>query len=198
MIIGLTGGIGSGKSTVAALFAERGCRVVDADAIARDVVAPGTDALRELAEAFGPEILHNDTSLNRGALAKLAFSTPEATARLNAITHPRIEAETNREFAAAEADGQPILWDIPLLVDKGFHKRCDAVVVIDMDPEVRVQRLVAHRGLDEADARRRIRAQIADSQRLAAADFVIDNNAGPEELRPQVEVIANELGLPPR
>ncbi|MDO4685324.1 MAG: dephospho-CoA kinase [Corynebacterium sp.] len=195
--IGLTGGIGSGKSTVAKLLAEQGFCIVDADQIARDIVAPGQPALEELVKTFGERILLDDGSLNRSELARLAFSSQETTTVLNTITHPRIAEETARRFAQAEADGyEEIVYDMPLLVDNGLHKDMDFVVVIDVDPEIRFERLVQQRGLDADDVRRRLAAQISDAERNAAADMVIDNNGELEDLIPQVEELVRKIRLP--
>lgn len=188
--VGLTGGIGSGKSTVAGMLAEHGVPVIDADLIAREVVEPGQPALSELAEAFGTEILHSDGSLNRAELARRAFVDEEHTLLLNSITHPRIREETDRRFAAAEQGGaSSVIYDMPLLVDNGLHTGMDLTVVVDVDVETRIARLVSSRGLDEQDARRRILAQIDDETRRAAADVIIDNNGGLDELAPQIELL---------
>ncbi len=193
-LIGLTGGIGSGKSTVARLLKEQGWTVVDADQIARDIVEPGEPALTELAEAFGADIIREDGSLNRGLLATRAFGDAASTQRLNDITHPRIEAETQRRFDAARSAGEEfVVYDMPLLVDKGLHTGMDYTIVVDVDVATRVQRLVEFRSLDETDARRRIAAQISDDARLAVADFVIDNNGALEELPGQVERVVHEI-----
>lgn len=186
--IGLSGGIGSGKSTVAKLLEKRGFVVIDADKVARDIVAPGQPALEELAAEFGEDVLASDGSLNRQALAERAFASPERTAALNAITHPRVAEETARRFAAAEAAGAAFaVYDVPLLVDNGIHRDMDATIIVDVDPEVRVRRLVEFRGLSEDDARRRIASQISDEERLAVADYVIDNNGDVAALGPQVD-----------
>lgn len=182
-LIGLTGGIGSGKTTVARMLGDRGFHVVDADAIARDIVAPGSPALQELSESFGSGILLPDGSLNRGELAARAFVDKEHTALLNSITHPRIQEETQKRIAAAPSD---VIYDMPLLVDNDLHHDMDLVIVVDVDPETRVKRL-AGRGIGEEDARRRIAAQIPDEVRRAAADIIIDNNGSVEDLLPQVE-----------
>lgn len=188
--VGLTGGIGSGKSTVAGMLAEHGIPVIDADLIAREIVEPGQPALRELAEAFGEEVLHADGSLNRAELAGRAFVDEEHTLLLNSITHPRIREETERRFAAAEQDGAgSVIYDMPLLVDNGLHTGMDLTVVVDVDVETRIARLVSSRGLDEQDARRRIAAQIDDETRRAAADVIIDNNGGLDALAPQIELL---------
>lgn len=182
-LIGLTGGIGSGKTTVARMLGDRGFYVVDADAIARDIVAPGSPALQELSESFGSGILLPDGSLNRGELAARAFVDKEHTALLNSITHPRIQEETQKRIAAAPGD---VIYDMPLLVDNDLHHDMDLVIVVDVDPETRVKRL-AGRGIGKEDARRRIAAQIPDEVRRAAADIIIDNNGSVEDLLPQVE-----------
>ena len=193
-LIGLTGGIGSGKSTVAQLLVRHGWELVDADQIARDIVEPGQPALAELAQAFGDDILQEDGSLDRGLLASRAFASREKTAVLNSITHPRINEETQARFdAARQAGADFVVYDMPLLVDKGLHKDMDATMVVDVDAEERVRRLVAYRGLDEEDARRRIAAQIPDDVRRAAADFIIDNNGPREALDEQVEEVVEKL-----
>lgn len=193
-IIGLTGGIGSGKSTVAQLLEQQGWVLVDADRIARDIVEPGQPALTELADAFGQDILLPNGSLDRGLLASRAFASREKTDLLNSITHPRIQEETQARFEAARQGGADfVVYDMPLLVDKGLHKDMDATIVVDVDVEERVRRLVEYRGLDEGDARRRIAAQIPDDVRRAAADFVIDNNGPREALDAQVAGVAGKL-----
>ena len=193
-LIGLTGGIGSGKSTVAQLLVRHGWELVDADQIARDIVEPGQPALAELAQAFGDDILQEDGSLDRGLLASRAFASREKTAVLNSITHPRINEETQARFdAARQAGADFVVYDMPLLVDKGLHKDMDATIVVDVDAEERVRRLVAYRGLDEEDARRRSAAQIPDDVRRAVADFIIDNNGPREALDEQVEGVVEKL-----
>ncbi|KAA8723927.1 dephospho-CoA kinase [Corynebacterium spheniscorum] len=188
-LIGLTGGIGSGKTTVARMLGDRGFHVIDADAIARDIVAPGSPALQELSEIFGSGILLPDGSLNRGELAARAFIDKEHTELLNSITHPRIHEETQKRIAAAPGD---VVYDMPLLVDNDLHHDMDLVIVVDVDPETRVKRL-AGRGIGEEDARRRIAAQIPDEVRRAAADIIIDNNGAPEDLIPQVEAAVAKI-----
>ena len=188
LLIGLTGGIGSGKSTVAAMLRDQGIRVVDADQIAREVVEPGQPALAELVEVFGQGILNDDGSLNRQELANRAFATEEATNALNAITHPRIEQETQRQFDLAAAEKENFLvYDMPLLVERGLHEEMDMVIVVHADIEERVRRLVEHRGLDEDDVRRRMSHQVDDVTRLASADVLIDNNGSVDHLRKQVD-----------
>ena len=193
-LIGLTGGIGSGKSTVARICRERGWKVVDADGIARDVVKPGRPALAELAAAFGEDILLADGSLNRKELATRAFVDKEHTELLNSITHPRIQAETQRRFAEAREEGYDfVVYDMPLLVDNGLDKDMDYVIVVDVAVEERVRRLAASRGLEEEDARRRIAAQVTDEVRLAAATHVIDNNGTLEQLRARAVEVMNRI-----
>lgn len=186
-IIGLTGGIGSGKSTVAQAFVDQGYPLVDADQVAREVVEPGQPALHELADVFGADILDESGALNRGLLALRAFVDKEQTAKLNGITHPRIQQRRDELFAHYRDEGhEAVIYDMPLLVDTGQDKDMDFVLVVDVDADERVRRLVEFRGLDEADARRRIKAQVPDDVRLAAADRVIDNNGPLEDLKPQV------------
>lgn len=183
--IGLTGGIGAGKSTVAAMLAERGAVVIDADAISRELVEPGQPALVALVEAFGPGILREDGSLNRGELARLAFVDPAGTDRLNSIMHPRIAAESRRRLGEATGE-QVVVYDMPLLVETGQQDLVDLVVVVDVPVQTQVERAVALRGLDEADVRRRIAAQASREARLAAADVVIDNSGTRQATEGQV------------
>lgn len=194
--IGLTGGIGSGKSTVADLLASEGFLIVDADQVARDIVEPGQPALAELAEAFGQDILKPDGTLDRAGLAAKAFVSEEQTALLNAITHPRIAEESARRFNEAEAQGVKVaVYDMPLLVEKGLDRKMDLVVVVDVDVEERVRRLVEKRGLTEDDVRRRIASQVPDDVRLKAADIVVDNNGTLEDLHAEAsKLIAEILG----
>ena len=198
-LIGLTGGIGSGKSTVASRLKTLGARIVDADKIAREIVEPGEPALAELAEAFDG-VLNADGALNRAELARQAFAAPDATEKLNSITHPRIRERTLERFAEARTDGVPVLvYDMPLLIENGEYKKMDHVLVVDAEDEIRIDRLVNSRGLDEDDARRRIAAQISREERLAAADSVVDNSGTRDQLLQQVDtfweqVVAPQLG----
>lgn len=195
-IIGLTGGIGSGKTSVADLLRSHGLPVIDADQLARDVVEPGQPALAELADAFGADILHADGTLNRGELAARAFASEDATQRLNDITHPRIMALRDELIDDARDDGEPaVIYDMPLLVENGQHEDMDLVVVVHVDVEKRIERLVNGRGLDEADVRRRIAAQATDEERLAVADVIIDNNGLREKLEPQVQALVDQISL---
>ncbi|MDN6285682.1 MAG: dephospho-CoA kinase [Corynebacterium casei] len=192
-IIGLTGGIGSGKSTVAQLFVEEGFPLIDADVIAREVVAAGQPALQELADVFGADILEPSGELNRQLLAQRAFVDRETTDKLNAITHPRIQQRTQELFDEyREKDVEAVIYDMPLLVDNGLDRAMDWVIVVDVAAEERIRRLVEYRGLDEEDAQRRVKAQIPDGLRLAAADSVIDNNAAIDNLKPQVDQLISD------
>lgn len=192
--VGLTGGMGSGKSTVARRFAELGAAIIDADQIARDVVEPGEPALAELAEAFGEGILLDDGSLNRGELAKRAFVSAEKTELLNSITHPRIEQRTEEQFNAA--GDAIIVFDSPLLIEMGQSEAQDLVVVVHTPVEVRLDRLVESRGVDREDAKQRIAKQISDDKRLQFADVVLENSGTEEDLVHQVDRIWERIIQP--
>lgn len=192
--VGLTGGMGSGKSTVARRFAELGAVIIDADQIARDVVEPGEPALAELAEAFGEGILLDDGSLNRGELAKRAFVSAEKTELLNSITHPRIEQRTEEQFNAA--GDAIIVFDSPLLIEMGQSEAQDLVVVVHTPVEVRLDRLVESRGVDREDAKQRIAKQISDDKRLQFADVVLENSGIEEDLVRQVDRIWERIIQP--
>ena len=183
--IGLTGGIGSGKSTVSALLAARGAVVIDADRIAREVVEPGTPGLAAVVGAFGEQVLRDDGSLDRPALAGIVFADPEARKMLDGIVHPLVRARA-AELAGAAPDGSVVVHDVPLLVETGQAASYDVVLVVQADPELRVRRLL-RRGLSEEDARARIAAQATDEQRRAVADVVLDNDGTPAELEEQVD-----------
>jgi dephospho-CoA kinase len=192
--IGLTGGIGSGKSTVSALLAARGAVIVDADRIAREVVEPGTPGLAAVVEAFGPQVLGPDGALDRPALATVVFADAESRARLDAIVHPLVRQRAGELAAAAPADAV-VVHDVPLLVETGQWHPYDLVLVVEADPETRVARLV-QRGLSEADARARIAVQATDEQRRAVADVVLDNSGAPEQLAAQVARFWTERVVP--
>lgn len=193
LLIGVTGGIGSGKSTVSQRLAELGARVVDADQLAREIVEPGQPALAELAEAF-EGILKEDGTLNRSELARQAFATKDKIELLNSITHPRIAELTQLRFEQARAEGVDVLvYDMPLLIENGEYKQMDRVVVVDAPDELRVSRLVDFRGLDADDARARIAAQIDRESRLAVADIVLDNSGIEAELLAQVDRVWQQL-----
>ena len=196
MRIALTGGIGSGKSTVSRLLAEKGAIIVDADAIAREIVEPGEPALEEIRVAFGPEVIDADGLLRRSKLAEIVFDDPDALARLNAITHPRIAARSAELLEAAPADAV-VVYDMPLLVEQGPQALSgwDAIVVVDAPDEVRLTRLVA-RGVDRDDAQRRMAAQVSRDVRLAAADHVIDNSGDLMSLERSVDALWASLTSP--
>lgn len=186
ILVGLTGGIGSGKSTVSALLAAKGAVVLDADAITREVQQPGSPLLGRLADAFGPQVLAPDGSLDRPAVAKIVFEDPEALKKLNAIVHPAVGKEMNDRIIAQRTTDHVVILDIPLLTEnprEGLQGR----IVVDVPVETQVRRLVDHRGFDESDARARIARQASRDERLKTADFVIDNSGSPDELGPQID-----------
>lgn len=191
--VGLTGGIGAGKSTVARMLADRGALVLDADVAAREVVAPGTDGLAAVVAEFGAQVLAADGSLDRAALAERIFTDPGRRAALNAIIHPRVRAWMAERVAEAPA-GSVVVQDIPLLVESGLTGLFDLVVVVDAADDVRVGRLVRDRGMDRADAEARIAAQAPREQRLAAAGAVIGNDGAPEDLEPQIAALWDRIG----
>ncbi|MCU0300768.1 MAG: dephospho-CoA kinase [Candidatus Nanopelagicales bacterium] len=185
--VGLTGGIGSGKSTVSRLLEARGAVVVDGDAIARRLVEPGEPALAEIVARFGPAVLHADGTLDRAALAAIVFPDPEALAALDAIMHPRIAARSAELLAGAEASGAPVVvYDMPLLVEQGQAGQFDVVLVVQAPQPVRLARL-ALRGVAAADAEERMRRQASDEQRAAVADIVLDNAGDEAALAAQVD-----------
>ncbi len=177
-IIGLTGGIAAGKSTVSGRWAEHGAVVVDADRLARDAVAPGSPGLEQVAERFGPSVITADGSLDRPALGAVVFSDPAARKDLEAITHPEVWRLAQAAFDAAEqADPDAVVvYDVPLLAEvRGSRPlRFDAVVVVDAPAAMRIERLVHHRGMSRQEAERRVGAQASDADRLALADHVVD------------------------
>lgn len=184
MRVALTGGIGAGKSEVARLLAALGAVVVDADALAREVVEPGTPGLAAVVAEFGPGVLAPDGSLDRAALGRTVFADPQRRRALEAIVHPLVARRSAELVAAAPRDGV-VVYDVPLLVENGLQDGYDAVVVVDAPDEVRLARLAA-RGMPAEDARARMAAQATREQRLAAATQVIDNGAGLDHLRAQV------------
>ena len=191
MKIGLTGGIGSGKSTVAAMFAKLGAVVIDADAISRELVEPGQPALHALVDEFGDGIIAPDGSLRRSELANIAFQDRTATERLNAIMHPLIRVESERRLAAAALSGV-VLYDMPLLLETDQAQLVDVVVVVDVPEALQVKRAVG-RGLDEEDVRRRMEVQVSRSMRVTEADFVIDNAGSLNATERQVRGVWDEL-----
>jgi dephospho-CoA kinase len=191
--IGLTGGIGSGKSTVAARLAELGAAVIDSDLLAREVVAVGSPGLAEVVQRFGASVLLPDGSLDRPRLGGLVFGDPAALADLNAIVHPLVRARSEALSAQAAADGvAAVVHDIPLLVENQLAAGFDAVLVVEAPLELRLRRL-AGRGMDAETARARIAAQASDAQRRAVADIVLDNSGSVAELTAQVDAAWAEL-----
>jgi dephospho-CoA kinase len=177
--VGLTGGIGSGKSEVARLLARHGAVVIDADRLAREAVSVGSDGLAEVVAAFGTDVLTADGSLDRAAVAARVFADPQARARLEAIVHPRVRAAAGSLEAQARSrhPDAVVVHDVPLLVETGQQHAYDLVLVVDVPEQVQVQRLVQHRGMTQEEARARIAAQASRQQRLAAADLVVANDA---------------------
>jgi len=192
--VGLTGGIGAGKSEVSRRLAELGAVVVDADLLARQVVAPGTDGLADVVAAFGRDVLGPDGALDRAALGARVFSDDDARRQLEAIIHPRVRAQAAKLEAAAPDDAV-VVHDIPLLVETGQAERFDRVVVVDAADEVRTERLVRVRGMSPADAQARIAAQASRHERLAAADHVVSNDGELSELDAAVEDLWRRLLL---
>ena len=192
-LIGLTGGIASGKSTVAKRFAEHGAVVIDADQLARDAVAPGTDALAHVIEVFGDEVVNDDGSLNRAALGSIVFGNPAALKLLNQIVHPAVRALSARAIDAAEKANPHVVvvYDVPLLVEASVGHPFDLIVVVHADAETRVRRMVDLRGMAESDARSRIAAQAGDDERLAVADAVIDSTGSLPATLTQVDRLWN-------
>lgn len=185
LVIGLTGGIGSGKSTVSALLAEKGAVVIDADAIVHEVQAEGGPAYQPIVDHFGPEVVLPEGGLDRPALARIVFNDPEQLAALNAIVHP-IVGQTILERMQAQADtDNVVVLDVPLLVESGRSDMA-GMIVVDAPVEVAVQRAVARGTADEADVRARMARQVSRQERLAKADLVIDNSGSVEDLRAQV------------
>lgn len=190
--VGLTGGIGSGKSSVSALLAEHGAVVVDADLLARAVVEPGTVGLERVVAEFGPQVLRPDGTLDRAGLARLVFADPQRREALNAIVHPLVAART-AELAAAAPPGSVVVHDVPLLTENGLAPAYDVVVVVDVPEDVQIERLTRLRGMPVADAHARIAAQASRAQRLAVADVVLDNSGTPAELAEQVRALWADL-----
>lgn len=177
-VFALTGGIGSGKSTVAALFRKEGLTVVDADKLARQVVEPGSEGLREVAQEFGSAVLLSDGSLDRAALARRVFSDPGARARLNAVVHPRVQSAAQAAFEAAFARGESLVcYEIPLLFETGQEGRFRPVVVVTTSLEAQLRRISARDRLSEEEARARIAAQMPLSEKARRADVLIENDS---------------------
>ncbi len=192
MRVGLTGGIASGKSTVAAILRDLGAVVIDADQLAREVVEPGTPGLEGVVEAFGPDVLADDGSLDRPALGAVVFADPERRAVLEGILHPLIRARSAELESAAGPDAL-VVHDIPLLVETDQQDRFDAVVVVDVPEDVQVRRMVTDRGWTEGDARARIAAQASREERREAATYLVENTGTHDDLRHRVTEVVAEL-----
>jgi dephospho-CoA kinase len=190
--VGLTGGVGAGKSTAARALADLGAVVIDADALAREVVASGSPGLAAVLAEFGPDILAPDGSLDRSRLGELVFADPARRSALEAIVHPLVRRRALELEAAAPADAV-VVHDIPLLAETGQADSFDAVIVVDVPAEVQVERLVRERGWSAEEAAARIAAQAAREDRLAVATHVLDNTGTPEDLRQRVAEVFIEL-----
>lgn len=197
ILLGLTGGIGSGKTVVSSMLAERGAIIIDADAVVRELQAPGQPLLKELADAFGDSIIASDGSLDRGTLASIAFNDKDALARLNKIVHPAVGKEMDRRLDEQRNTDNVVVLDIPLLAENPRKGLC-GVIVVDVPVETAVSRLVEFRNMNEADARARIANQASREKRLAIADIVVENSGTLGDLAHRVdEVWAWAQTLPP-
>jgi dephospho-CoA kinase len=196
-LVGLTGGIGSGKSTVSAALAVRGAVIVDADAVVRDVQRPGSPVLARMAARFGAGVIAADGSLDRAAVAAIVFADADALKALNDIVHPAVAAEMNRQVMAEVGTDRVVVMDIPLLTENP-REGLQGKIVVDVPVETQVQRLVQFRGFEEADARARIAKQATREERLAIADFVVDNSGDIDALVPQLDTLWEWLGTLPQ
>ncbi len=193
-VIGLTGGIASGKSTAARMLAELGAPVVDADRIARQVVAPGQPALAEIVDAFGPEVLLPDGTLDRKRVGAIVFADVGKRHRLNAITHPRIGAATQARLVELRASGVPLaIYEAALLVENGLHRALDGLIVVSCSEAQQLARLVGRDGLSEEEARARIAAQAPLADKLAAATWVVDTGGSLADTRQQIGRIWEQI-----
>ena len=190
--VGLTGGIGAGKSEVSRRLAAQGAVIIDADIIAREVVAPGTDGLAEVVAAFGPAVLGPDGGLDRVALGDIVFADEQKLATLNSIVHPRVAARM-REVEEAAGMGSVIVHDVPLIAENGLASSYDVVVVVDVPPRAQLDRLMRLRGMSREQAQARMAAQASREERLAIATIVVDNSASLAELDRQVGELWTEL-----
>ncbi|MFG2633069.1 dephospho-CoA kinase [Streptomyces sp. NPDC048362] len=190
--VGLTGGIGAGKSEVSRLLVEHGAVLIDSDRIAREVVAPGTPGLAAVVDAFGEEVLAGDGSLDRPRLGSIVFADPDKLAVLNAIVHPLVGARA-RELENAAADDSVVIHDVPLLTENGLAPLYDVVIVVDASPRTQLDRLVRLRGMTEEDARARMAAQATRERRREIADILIDNDVPLDALRERVAEVWDDL-----
>jgi len=190
LVLGITGGIASGKSSVAAMFADLGAVVVSADQLAREAVAPGTGTLTRLVGAFGPAIIDASGALDREALGRIVFADPAARERLNAITHPAIARLSEARLGELRWQGVPlVVYEAPLLFEAGAEQRVDRILVVTVDPDVQQQRLVARDRLGAAEIAARIAAQWPQAEKVVRADYVIDNSGDLEQARSQVAAL---------
>jgi len=193
-VIGLTGGIASGKSTAARTLAELGARIVDADAVAREIVAPGQPALAEIVRTFGREVLLPDGTLDRKRLGAIVFADADRRRALNAITHPRIAAETQARLASLREAGVPVaVYEAALLVENGVHRALDGLIVVVCDEATQLERLMARDGFAEAEARARIAAQAPVDDKVRAATWVVDTSGPLAETKRQLARIWEEI-----
>lgn len=197
ILVGLTGGIGSGKSTVSAMLERRGATIIDADVITREVQHAGSDVVRAITERFGADVVDEIGALRRAELAKLVFSDPEALRDLNAIVHPAVGAEINRRVNALSSTDEIVVLDIPLLTENP-RSGLQGKIVVDVPVDVQVDRLMRYRGFSNADARARIARQASREDRLRGADFVIDNSGAVEDLDPQIDSVWDWLAAFPQ
>ncbi|MFU9137300.1 dephospho-CoA kinase [Erwinia tasmaniensis] len=191
--VALTGGIGSGKSTVANAFAARGVDIVDADVIARQVVEPGQAALVAIQQKFGGEVIQQDGSLNRAALRERIFSTPQDKAWLNALLHPLIQAETRRQLGKVQSEW--CLWVVPLLVENNLQHLANRVLVVDVDRDTQLSRTMHRDGITREQAEHILAAQATREMRLAAADDIIDNGGSPDKVAASVALLDRRYRL---
>jgi len=196
MVLGVTGGIASGKTTVAQAFKALGAVVISADELAREVVRPGGEVLRQIAEHFGSQALRDDGNLNREVMAEIIFNDEDARRVLNRITHPAIASLASKRLREAERDGAAlVIYDAPLLFEAGADRQVDKVLVVTVDEEVQVQRVMARDSIDRQQALSRIASQMSQAEKVARADFIIDNTGSPQETQRQVRALMESLGV---
>ncbi|MFL5736444.1 MAG: dephospho-CoA kinase [Actinomycetota bacterium] len=193
LLVGLTGGIGAGKSTVAAMLQRRGATVIDADDLARRAVRKGTPAFERVVEAFGDEVVGADEELDRAALASIVFADPERRRELERITHPEVARLLRDALEPLRDTGDVVVYASPLMVESGMSDACDVLVVVAAPAEEQLRRVGAQRGLAESDVRARMAAQPSDDERAAEADVILDNCGTLEELEPQVDRLWRDL-----
>ncbi len=195
LLVGLTGGMGSGKSTVSAMLEQLGAHIIDADKISRELVEPEQPAWREIVENFGRDVLADDNSLSRKKLAAIVFSDPEKKRQLEQILHPRVFEEEQRRFLqiSTQNPDSVVILDAPLLIESGNYRKVDKVIVVICDREERVRRIVLDGVISREEALRRLANQMPDREKIRLADFVIANNASLEELKQKVGQVYDEL-----